>query len=127
MLAYADYSKPFILNIDASGDGLGSVLYQEQDGMEPVIAYASRGLRVSESNYPAHKLEFLVLKWAICDKFHDYLYGNKFTVRSDNNPLTYILTTAKLYATGHRWLAALSSYYFPWFTDLEGKILMQRH
>ena len=60
-----------MLNIDASGDGLGAVLYQEQDGIEYVIAYASRGLRTSECNYPVHKLEFLALKWAVCDKFHD--------------------------------------------------------
>ena len=112
VLAYTDYSKPFMLNIDASGDGLGAVLYQEHDGVEHVIAYASRGLRASECNYPAHKLEFLALKWAVCDKFNDYLYGSKFTVRTDNNPLTYVLTTAKLDATGHRWLAALSSYNF---------------
>ena len=112
VLAYTDYTKPFLLNIDASGDGLGAVLYQEQDGIERVIAYASRGLRASECSYPAHKLEFLALKWAVCDKFHDYLYGSKFTVRTDNNPLTYVLTTAKLDATGHRWLAALSSYDF---------------
>ena len=112
VLAYADYSKDFILNIDASGDGLGAVLYQETDGIEHVIAYASRGLRANECNYPAHKLEFLALKWAVTDKFHDYLYGNKFQVRTDNNPLTYVLTTAKLDATGHRWLASLSNYNF---------------
>ena len=57
-------------------------------------------------------IEFLALKWAVCDKFNDYLYGSKFTVRTDNNPLTYVLTTAKLDATGHRWLAALSGYNF---------------
>ena len=101
-----------MLNIDASGDGQGAVLYQEQDGIEHVIAYASRGLRASECNYPAHEPDFLVLKWTVCDKFHDYLYGNKFTVRTDNNPLTYALTTAKRDATGHRWLAALSGYNF---------------
>ena len=102
ILAYANYSKPFILNIDASGDGLGAVLYQEKDGLEHVVAYASRGLRANECSYPAHKLEFLALKWAVCDKFNDYLYGYEFTVRTDNNPLTYVLTTAKLDATGHR-------------------------
>ena len=101
-----------MLKIDASGDGLGCVLYQEQDGIERVIAYANRGLRASQSNYSAHKLEFLALKWAVCDKFHDYLYGNIFTVRNDNNPLTYVLTTVKLDTIGHRWLAALSSYNF---------------
>ena len=112
ILAYADFSKPFIVNTDASRDGLGAVLYQKQDGIERVIAYASRGLRPSERNYPAHKLEFLCLKWALCDKFHDYLYGNFFEVRTDNNPLTYVTTTAKLDATGHRWLASLSNYNF---------------
>lgn len=112
ILAYADFSKPFIVNIDASTEGLGSVLYQEQDGIERVICYASRGLRPSERNYPAHKLEYLCLKWAITDKFHDYLYGNFFVVRTDNNPLTYISTSAKLDATGHRWLAALANYNF---------------
>ena len=46
------------------------------------------------------------------DKFHDYLYMNKCEVYTDSNPLTYVLTTAKLDATGHRWLAQLSSYDF---------------
>ena len=48
--------------LNASGVGLGAVLYQEHDGIEHVIAYASRGLRASECNYTAHKLEFLALK-----------------------------------------------------------------
>ena len=112
VLSYADFSKPFVVHTDASLDGLGAVLYQEQNGMERVIAYASRGLRSSEKHYPAHKLEFLALKWAITEKFHDYLYGNTFTVCTDNNPLTYVLTSAKLDATGHRWLASLGTYNF---------------
>ncbi|KAL7886895.1 hypothetical protein AOLI_G00046160 [Acnodon oligacanthus] len=66
----------------------------------------------SEQNYPIHQLEFLSLKRAVVDKFHNYLYGATFTVRTDNNPLTYVLTSAKLNATGQRWLAALSTYDF---------------
>lgn len=112
ILGYPDFKKPFEVHTDASLKGLGAVLYQEQEGRKRVIAYASRGLSKSERNYPAHKLEFLALKWALCEKFHDYLYGQNFTVMTDNNPLTYILTTAKLDATGHRWVAALSSYNF---------------
>ena len=46
------------------------------------------------------------------DMFHEYLYGSEFQVLTDNNPLTYILTAAKMDATGHRWVAALSSYIF---------------
>ena len=52
VLAYADYTLPFVLNIDTSGDGLGAVHYQEHYGEELVIAYASRGLRASKCNYP---------------------------------------------------------------------------
>ena len=112
ILGYAQYGKPFILHTDPSHEGLGAVLYQEQQGHKRVIAYASRGLSQSERNYAAHKLEFLALKWAIVDKFHDYLYGSEFVVFTDNNPITYVLTSAKLDATGHRWLAALSAYNF---------------
>lgn len=112
ILAYPDYTQPFELHTDASGLGLGAVLYQEQEGLPRVIAYASRGLTKAEQNYPAHKLEFLALKWSVTDKFHDYLYGHTFKILTDNNPLTYVLTTAKLDATGHRWLAALSVYNF---------------
>ena len=60
----------------------------------------------------AYKWELLALKWAITEKFRDYLYGTQFTVVTDTNPLTYLITTAKLNATGHRWLAALSNFDF---------------
>ena len=112
ILAYADYKLPFKLNTDASLSGLGAVLYQNQGGVDRVVAYASRSLKVSERNYPAHKLEFLALKWSITEKFHDYLYGATFEVLTDNNPLTYVFTTAKLDATGQRWLAELTNYNF---------------
>ena len=62
ILAYLDFTKPFKLHTDASGAGLEAVLYQEFDGKEHIIAYACRGLKASEKNYPAHKLEFLALK-----------------------------------------------------------------
>ena len=112
ILGFADLASPFILHTDASNVGLGACLYQMQNGVMRVIAYASRGLSKSEQNYPAHKKEFLALKWAVTDKFHDYLYGGNFTVVTDNNPLTYVLSSAKLDATGYRWLAALSVYDF---------------
>ena len=112
ILGFADYTKPFVLHTDASGDGLGAVLHQQQDGVNRVIAFASRSLSKAEKNYPVHKLEFLALKWAVTEKFHDYLYGNEFTVMTDNNPLTYVLSSAKLDATGHRWVAQLANYHF---------------
>ena len=111
VLAYANYKKPFRLHTDASDLGLGAVLYQQdKTGKNRVIAYASRMLSQSEKNYPAHKLEFLALKWAVINRSHEYLYGGEFSVYTDNNPLTYVLTRAKLDATGQRWIAALANY-----------------
>ena len=113
ILAYADYTRPFRLNTDASEKGLGAVLYQQQsDGTNRVIAYASRTLSKTEKNYDAHKLEFLALKWSVTERFHENLYGGHFDVYTDNNPLTYILTSAKLDATGQRWIAGLANYNF---------------
>ena len=73
---------------------------------------ASRSLSKAESHYPAHKLEFLTFKWAVVEKFHKYLYGSTFDVHTDNNPLTYVLTTAKLDTASHCWVASLASYKF---------------
>ena len=97
---------------DASVLGLGAILYQEQDGVEKVISYASQSLSKSKSKYPICKLEFLCLKWAITGQFHEYLYGNTFDVYTDNNPLTYSLSTAKLDAMGHRLITGLTNYNF---------------
>lgn len=112
VLGFADPKLPYVLHTDASTTGLGAALYQDQGGQLRAIAFASRGLSKSEARYPAHKLEFLALKWSVTEKFHDYLYGGQFTVVTDSNPLTYILTSARLDATSYRWLAALSNYNF---------------
>lgn len=109
VLAYADFSRPFILEVDASLSGLGAVLSQEKDGRVRPIAYASRALSRSERkmpNYSSMKLEFLALKWAMADKFREYLLGHKCVVWTDNNPLSH-LRTAKLGATEQRWAAQL--------------------
>lgn len=115
ILAYPDFELPFVLHTDASNEGLGAVLYQQQGKELQVIAYGSRTLTPAEKNCHLHsgKLEFLALKWAICDKFRDYLYyAPTFTVYTDNNPLTYILSTAKLNAVGHRWVGELADFHF---------------
>ena len=82
ILAYADFTKPFKLHTNASDIGLGAILHQEQHGKDRVIRYASRSLSKSESHYPAHKLEFLALKWAVTESFQEYLYGNTFALYS---------------------------------------------
>lgn len=100
------------MHTDASAHVLGAALYQEQESKLRVIACASRGLSKSEHRYPAHKLDFLSVKWAVTQNVFRYLYAAKFTVMTDNNPLTYVLTSAKLDAVGHCWLAVLSSFDF---------------
>ena len=115
VLAYPNYDKPFILDTDASLKGLGTVLSQEDDkGNYCVISFASCTLKLykhSMRNYSSAKLELLALKWAVCEKFKDYLIGSKFTVLTDNNPLTYICTS-HLGAAQIRWLSDLRLFDF---------------
>ena len=111
-LGFVSYYRRLIPNFSQVAKPLNKLLQTLVDTQKRVIAYASQSLSRSERNYPFHKLEFLALKWAITDKFHKYLYGSEFQVYMDNNPLAYVLTMAKLDATGHRWVAALSNYTF---------------
>ena len=118
ILAFPNFGKPFLLETDASGKGLGAVLLQKQsDGRYHPIAYASRIMTETEWRYHSNKQEFLALKWAVTEQFHEYLspYGknrNEFVVWTDNNPLTYIFSSANLDAAGQRWVAQLASYNF---------------
>ncbi|KAL2085708.1 hypothetical protein ACEWY4_019028 [Coilia grayii] len=114
VLQYADFSLPFILEIDASHQGLGAVLSQEVNGEKRPIAFASRTLRPSEknmSNYSSMKLEFVALKWAVTERFREYLLGAQFVVYTDNNPLSH-LQTAKLAAVEQRWASQLAVFNF---------------
>ncbi len=114
VLAYANFQKPFVLEVDASHGGLGAVLSQEMDGKLRPIAFASRGLRATErnmDNYSSFKLEFLALKWAVTEKFREYLLGHSFVGYTDNNPLSH-LQTAKLGATEQRWASQLAAFDF---------------
>lgn len=114
LLAHPDFSKPFILSVDASTAGLGAVLSQihhNSDKAQP-IAFASKSLNHAQAKYPAHRLEFFAMKWAICNKFSHWLRGHRFTVWTDNNPLKYILTKPRLDACEQRWVAQLAPFDF---------------
>ncbi|PFX28682.1 Retrovirus-related Pol polyprotein from transposon opus [Stylophora pistillata] len=113
VMAYPNYSEPFILHTDASERGLGGALYQRQEGKLRVIAYGSRTLTPAGRNYHLHssKLVFLALKWATTEQFRDYLYyAPHFTVYTDI--LLCTLTSARPNATGYRWVAELSDFNF---------------
>ena len=118
ILAFPDFDKPFLLEMDTSGKGLGAVLSQKQaDGQYHPIAYASRVMNETEQRYHSNKQEFLTLKWVVTEQFHEYLSpygknGNEFVVHTNNNPLTYIFSSANLDAAGQCWVACLASYNF---------------
>ena len=115
VLGYPDFNCPFELEMDALLQGLGTVLSQrDKTGTSHVIAFASRSLWPSEQsmhNYSLAKLELLPLKWAVTEKFRDYLLGSRFTVYTDNNPLAYV-KESKLGAAQIRWLSKLALFDF---------------
>ena len=114
-LAYHDYSKPFVLETDASLKGLGAVLSQEDDiGNFRIISYASHILKPYEKSiksYSFAELELLVQKWSVCEKFKDYLIGSNFTMLTDNNPLTYVCKS-RLGTSQIHWLSDLTLFDF---------------
>ena len=81
-----DFTKPFILTVDASTKGLGAILSQEHGTSEHPIAYGSRALNDTEQKYAPFRLEYLALLWA-CKHFKPYLVGKRFQVRTDHKPL----------------------------------------
>ena len=99
ILPFPQFDLPYVLHCDASQDGLGAILYQHQDGLMRVIGYASRTLTPAKKSYHLHsgKLEFLALKWSVTEACKCYLYhAPNFRVLTDNNPPTYVMSTAKL-------------------------------
>ena len=113
VLVFANYTKPFLLETDTSKDGLGAVLSQKQtNGQYHPVAYGSRALMPHQKNYHLTKLEFLAPKWVVTEYFKEYLPYQPLLVKTDNNPLTYIMMTPNLDATSHQWVGALVQFNF---------------
>ena len=109
VLVFPNFKKPFLLETDASKEGLGAVLSQKQnDGQYHPIAFGSHSLTPAEKNYHSSKLEFLALKWSVTEHFKEYLAYVPLVVRTDNNPLMYVLTMPNL----DRCVGALASFQF---------------
>lgn len=91
VLAYPRFDKPFVLHTDASGQGLGAVLEQEQeDGQLHLVAYASQAISKHEANYGITDLEALGVVWA-AKYFRAYLFGHHSSVFTDHAPLRALL------------------------------------
>ncbi|CAC5421578.1 unnamed protein product [Mytilus coruscus] len=108
-MAYFDPRKATVLIVDASPVGVGALL--TQDGK--VNAYASRALSDVEKRYSQTEREGLAIVWAI-EHFHLYLYGHKFTLVTDHQPLEYIFNNPKSKppARIQRWRLRLQTYDF---------------
>ena len=84
-LAYFDTNKQTVIQVDASGRGLGAVLLQDN---KP-IAFASKSLTDTERRYANIERELLAVVFA-CERFHIYVYGKHFITESDHKPLEMI-------------------------------------
>nr|GEU38810.1 putative reverse transcriptase domain-containing protein [Tanacetum cinerariifolium] len=105
ILALPKGSKDFVVYCDASHKGLGAILMQR----EKVIAYASRQLKIHDTNYTTHDLELGSVVFAL-KVWRHYLYGTKCTVFTDHKSLQHILDQKELNMRQRRWLELLSDY-----------------
>lgn len=89
ILQYPDFNKEFVLFTDASGFACGAVLTQKHNDVYLPVAYASKAFNHAERKKPIIELELLAIHWGI-KHFRQYLYGQKFLVKSDHKPLIYL-------------------------------------
>jgi hypothetical protein len=105
VLTLPDIHRELIIFCDASRQGLGCVLMQN----EKVISYASRLLKSHEQNYPTHDLELAAIMHALKIWRH-YLIGNKCHIFTDHKSLKYIFTHLDLNLRQRRWLELIKDY-----------------
>jgi hypothetical protein len=105
VLTLPDIHQDFVIFCDASRQGLGCVLMQN----DKVIAYASRLLKPHEQNYPTHDLELAAIVHALKIWRH-YLIGNKCHIFTDHKSLKYIFTQPDLNLRQRRWLELIKDY-----------------
>ncbi|XP_039757393.1 uncharacterized protein K02A2.6-like [Pararge aegeria] len=116
VLLHYDERLPLIVSCDASARGVGAVLSQRGEGGERPVSYASRTLNSAECNYSQIQREALAIIFAV-KKFHTYLYGRRFVLRTDHQPLIAIFGSKKdipHMASGRliRWAILLSGYQY---------------
>ncbi|XP_072169909.1 uncharacterized protein [Diadema setosum] len=110
VLRNPDFEKEFIVQVDASDRGIGAVLSQKDEKVEEhPIAYISKKLLPREQRYATIEKECLAIVWAI-QKFQPYLFGRKFLVQTDHNPLRWLHQMQNHNARLMRWCLQLQAY-----------------
>ena len=109
ILSFPQFDKTFVLDMDASQDGLGAVL--SQDGDRHVVAYASRVLTKAARQYCATRREMLAVVWAV-HYFRAYLWGRRFIIRTNHNSLQWLKNFKDPQGQVARWLDILAEYDF---------------
>jgi transposase InsO family protein len=107
-LQMPDYSKPFIIDTDASDIAVGAVLGQiDANGHERPVFFASRKLSPAEKKWPVRDKEALAILFA-CQSFRHHILGTHFTIRSDHHSLQWLMDAH----TGRiaRWATILAEY-----------------
>ena len=90
VLANPDFSRPFILQTDASEFGLGAVLNQvDTEGYDHPVAYFSRKLLPREQRYATVEKECLAIKLGV-EVFQVYLLGREFIIQTDHRALQWL-------------------------------------
>lgn len=111
ILRLPDLEKDFVLRTDASGLGLGAMLMQTTDGELHPVYYASRKLSSAENKYATVERECLAIVWAV-GKFEVYLYGRRFVLQTDHQPLQYLQKARQTNARLTRWALLLQPFIF---------------
>ncbi|GBO11904.1 Retrovirus-related Pol polyprotein from transposon 297 [Araneus ventricosus] len=111
VLTYPRTDKEFILDTDASIEGIGAVISQKIGNEECVIAYFSKSLGKPERNYCVTRKELLAIVKSV-EHFHHYLYGQKFLLRTDHASLRWLLNFKEPEGPIARWIQRLQEYDF---------------
>lgn len=109
ILTYPDFTKTFLITTDASNYAIGAVLSQGEIGKDKPIHFASRTLNKSEENFSATEKEMLAIYWAL-KVFRNYIYGQKFIVITDHQPITFSLSAKNINAKLKRWKSFLEEH-----------------
>ena len=112
VLAFPDFSEPFIVDTDASDVAIGAVLSQNLGGQERVICYMSKALTKEQTRWCTTTRELYAIVYSVGYKWRHYLEGTEFLIRTDHSSLTWLQNFKNLSPMLHRWIQTLQEFNF---------------